>query len=86
MTESGYPFTTYAWYGLLAPAKTPPAIVKKLNEAVNQVLRDPAVVRRMYELNFNDLPQNTPEQFTATIRSDLRDWGALVKDIGLTLE
>lgn len=86
MTESGYPFTTYAWYGLMAPARTPPAIVKKLNEAVNQVLRDPAVVRRMYELNFNDLPQNTPEQFATTIRNDLRDWGALVKDIGLTLE
>ena len=86
MTESGYPFTTYAWYGVLAPAKTPPAVVKKLNEAVNQVLRDPAVVRRMHELNFTDLPQNTPEQFATTIRNDLRDWGALVKDIGLTLE
>ncbi|BEP50902.1 tripartite tricarboxylate transporter substrate binding protein [Variovorax sp. V116] len=86
MTESGYPFTTYAWYGLLAPAKTPPAVVKKLNEAVNQVLRDPAVVRRMYELNFNDLPQNTPEQFAATIQKDMRDWGALVKEIGLTPE
>jgi len=44
------------------------------------------VVRRMYELNFNDLPQNTPDQFATTIRNDLRDWGALVKDIGLTLE
>jgi len=86
MTESGYPFTTYAWYGLLAPAKTPVAVVKKLNEAVNQVLRDPAVVRRMYELNFNDLPQNTPEQFAATIQKDMRDWGALVKEIGLTPE
>jgi tripartite-type tricarboxylate transporter receptor subunit TctC len=86
MTESGYPFTTYAWYGLLAPAKTPPAIVKKLNEAVNQALKDPAVVQRLRELNFTDLPQNTPEQFTATIQQDLRDWGALVKDIGLTLE
>jgi tripartite-type tricarboxylate transporter receptor subunit TctC len=86
MTESGYPFKNYAWYGVLAPAKTPPAIVKKLNEAVNQALRDPALVRRMHELNFNDLPQNTPEQFAATIRQDLQDWGALVKDIGLTLE
>jgi tripartite-type tricarboxylate transporter receptor subunit TctC len=86
MTEAGYPFTTYAWYGLLAPVKTPPAIVKKLNEAVNQALRDPAVVRRLRELNFTDLPQNTPEQFAATIQKDLHDWGALVKDIGLTPE
>ncbi|MBS75700.1 MULTISPECIES: tripartite tricarboxylate transporter substrate binding protein [unclassified Variovorax] len=86
MTESGYPFTTYAWYGVLAPAKTPPAIVKKLNEAVNRALRDPAVVQRLRELNFTDLPQNTPEQFAATLRQDLRDWGALVKDIGLQPE
>jgi len=86
MTEAGYPFTNYSWYGLLAPAKTPPAIVKKLNLAVNQVLKDPAVVQRLRELNFTDLPQNTSEQFAATIQKDLHDWGALVKDIGLTLE
>ena len=86
MTEVGYPFTTYSWYGLLAPAKTPPAVVKKLSEAVNRALKDPAVVQRLRELNFTDLPQNTPEQFAATIRQDLRDWGALVKDIGVSLE
>jgi tripartite-type tricarboxylate transporter receptor subunit TctC len=86
MTEAGYPFTNYSWYGLLAPAKTPPAIVKKLNLAVNQVLKDPAVVQRLRELNFTDLPQNTSEQFAATIQKDLHDWSALVKDIGLTLE
>ena len=86
MTEAGYPFTNYSWYGLLAPAKTPPAIVKKLNTAVNQVLKDPAVVQRLRELNFTDLPQNTPEQFAATMQKDLHDWSVLVKDIGLTLE
>ncbi|WP_240648562.1 Bug family tripartite tricarboxylate transporter substrate binding protein [Variovorax beijingensis] len=86
MTEAGYPFTTYAWYGLLAPAKTPPAVVRRLNEAVNQALKDPVVVQRLRELNFTDLPQNTPEQFAATIQKDMRDWGALVKDIGLTPE
>ncbi|SEL99449.1 Tripartite-type tricarboxylate transporter, receptor component TctC [Variovorax sp. YR750] len=86
MTEAGYPFTNYSWYGVLAPAKTPPAIVKKLNVALNQVLKDPAVVQRLRELNFTDLPQNTPEQFAATMQKDLHDWSVLVKDIGLTLE
>ena len=86
MTEACYPFTNYSWYGLLAPAKTPPAIVKKLNIAVNQVLKDPAVVQRLRELNFTDLPQNTPEQFAATIQKDLHDWSVLIKDIGLTIE
>ena len=86
MTEAGYPFTNYSWYGLLAPAKTPPAIVKKLNIAVNQVLKDPAVVQRLLELIFTDMPQNTPEQFAATIQKDLHDWSVLIKDIGLTIE
>ena len=86
MNEAGFPFRNYAWYGLLAPAKTPPAIVNKLNEAVNAALKDPVVVQRMRELNFSDLPQTTPEQFAATIAQDLRDWAALVKQIGLQLE
>lgn len=86
MTEAGFPFSTYAWYGVLAPAKTPPAIVKKLNEAVNAVLQEPAVVARLLELNLTDFALGTPEQFGATIQKDLRDWAALVKAIGLQLE
>lgn len=86
MTEAGFPFTNYAWYGMLAPAKTPPAIVKKLNEAVNAVLQDPAVVARLHELNMTDFALGTPEQFGATIEKDLRDWNTLVKAIGLQLE
>ena len=86
MTEAGFPFSNYAWYGVLAPAKTPPAIVKKLNEAVNGALRDPAVVARLRELNMTDVVLDTPEQFGVTLQKDLRDWGALVKSIGLQLE
>jgi tripartite-type tricarboxylate transporter receptor subunit TctC len=86
MTEAGFPFRNYAWYGLFAPAKTPAAVVAKLNEAVNAALQEPAVVQRLRELNFTDLPQTTPEQFAATIAQDLRDWAALVKSIGLQLE
>jgi tripartite-type tricarboxylate transporter receptor subunit TctC len=86
MTEAGFPFHNYAWYGLLAPAGTPPAIVNKLNEAVNATLKDPAFVQRMRELNFSDLPQTTPAQFAATIAQDLRDWAVLVQAIGLQLQ
>lgn len=86
MTEAGFPFRNYAWYGLLAPAGTPPAIVQQLNEAVNATLKDPAFVQRMRELNFSDLPQTTPEQFATTIAQDLRDWAVLVKAIGLQLQ
>ncbi len=86
MTESGYPFKNYSWYGVFAPAKTPPAIVQRLNAEINRALKDPAVIKRMHELNFTDLPLTTPEQFGATLRQDLQDWGALVRSVGVSLD
>lgn len=47
VAESGYPgFDVAAWHGLLVPAHTPPAIVKRINEAVNKVLQMPEVIAR----------------------------------------
>ena len=86
MTEAGYPFKNYSWYGIFAPAKTPPAIVARLNEQVLRALRDPALIQRMRELNFSDLPLTTPEQFTQTLRQDLDDWSQLVKETGVQLD
>lgn len=86
MTEAGYPFTTYSWYGLLAPARTPPDIIERLNAAVQKALVDPEVVRRMRELNFDDLPQTTPAQFGSVIRQDLQDWRGLIRSINLSLD
>ena len=86
LNEAGYPFTTYSWYGVFAPGKTPPAIVAKLNEAIQTALKDPVVAKRMLELNFTDLPLATPEQFKATVAKDLQDWTVLIKSIGLTLD
>jgi tripartite-type tricarboxylate transporter receptor subunit TctC len=83
MTEQGYPFKTYAWYGLLAPAKTPRAIVDTVNKAMNRVMADPQVRKRLAELNMTDMPPSTPEQFAATIQKDLTDWGALVKELDI---
>lgn len=86
MTEAGYPFRNYSWYGLFAPARTPPAIVARLNEQVQRALQDPALIQRMRELNFTDLPLSTPQQFSQTVRQDLADWGRLVKEIGVQLD
>jgi len=86
MTEAGYPFTNYAWFGFFAPARTPPAIVGKLNAAILQALQDPDVARRLRTIYVVDLPLTTPEQFGATVRKDLRDWSDLAKAIGLSLD
>lgn len=86
MTEAGYPFKNYSWYGIFAPAKTPPAIIARLNEQVLRALQEPALAQRMRELNFPDLPLTTPQQFTQTMRQDLEDWSRLVKDTGVQLD
>lgn len=86
MTEAGFPFKNYGWYGLFAPAGTPPDIIRRVNEAVNAAFKDPAVVQRMNDLNIPDLPVNTPQEFGATVRQDLSDWSALVKAVGVTLD
>ncbi|MFT3779123.1 MAG: tripartite tricarboxylate transporter substrate binding protein [Ottowia sp.] len=86
LNESGYPFDNYTWYGFFVPAKTPPAIVDKLNAAIVGALKDPAIVKRLHEMNFTDIPLTTPQQFSATLAQDLKDWSALVKSVGVTLD
>lgn len=85
LNEAGYKFDAYAWYGLFAPAKTPPAIVAKLGDAMQAILKDPAVIQRMKELNFTDVPVLTPDQFKAQVAKDYRSWRELIQSIGLTL-
>lgn len=86
MNEAGYPFTTYSWYGLFAPASTPRPIIQRLNAAVQQILKEPATVERFREFNFTDLPQTTPEQFSETVRHDMAQWGELVRSLDLKLD
>ena len=86
LNEQGYPFTAYAWYGILAPAKTPRPIVDQLNKAMNKVMADPEVRKHLAELNMVDLPPSSPEQFSATIARDLKSWGELIKGLNLPLQ
>jgi len=83
LTEAGYPFNIYSWYGVFAPAKTPQPIIDKLNGAINQLLQTPETVTRLAQLNMTDLPQKTPAQFAATLRADMVAWGQLIADIDL---
>lgn len=86
MTEAGYPFQQYSWYGLFAPAKTPPAIVQQLNTAVLRVLQEPAMVQRLHDLNLTDLPLLTPQQFAQTVRADMQAWGKIVQETQVQLD
>lgn len=86
LSELGYPFTIYSWYGLFAPAGTSPAIVGRLNAEVNKLFKEPEALARFRELNLEDLPINTPEQFAKTIAHDLAGWRQLILEVGVKLE
>jgi len=79
VAESGLPgFETSQWYGILAPAGTPDAIVKKLNTELNRILKSPEVVERMTA--DGSVPQgSTPEEFAKFIASEQKRWGQVVK-------
>ncbi|MFT3811951.1 MAG: tripartite tricarboxylate transporter substrate binding protein [Acidovorax sp.] len=73
----GYEFSL--WWGVLAPAGTPPAIVNQLNHAVNQVLAKPEIKANFLREGAIANPL-TPAQFADTIQKDVARWKALAKD------
>ena len=84
--ESGLAdFIVDSWVGILAPAKTPRAIVDRLNKETVAVLAEPAIRERYSVLGIEPVG-NTPEQFAAQIRDDLARWEKVVKQAGIKLE
>ncbi|MCD0504631.1 Bug family tripartite tricarboxylate transporter substrate binding protein [Bordetella petrii] len=83
MREAGVAdFDLNSWNGYFGPAGLPPEIVAKLNAAINQIVSNPDVRKRLAALGF-DAFSGTPESF-ATFVSEQRDlWGKLIKDAGI---
>ena len=86
LAESGYKnFEASSWFGVLAPAGTPPAVVKTLNAAINDALKDPIVADKLRGEG-GDVLGGTPEQFSQLLRTELPRWARIVKDSGATVE
>jgi tripartite-type tricarboxylate transporter receptor subunit TctC len=73
------------WYGLLAPAGTPPEVLKKLQAATAKVLAEPDLVKNLRELGYEVTP-STPEQLGERVKSDLAKWKQVVERAKVTLE
>jgi tripartite-type tricarboxylate transporter receptor subunit TctC len=85
MIEMGYPdFEAVPWFGLLAPAGTPPAIIEKLHGEAVKVLAMPDVKKKLNELGL-DLVGNTPAEFAAVIAREIPQWGKVIKGAGIKL-
>jgi hypothetical protein len=73
------------WYAFFAPAKTPKPIIEKLNKALNQVLADPEIIKRI-EDHGADVETGTPEQLSALVKSELVKWKGVVQRAKLTAD
>nr|WP_315592090.1 tripartite tricarboxylate transporter substrate binding protein [uncultured Cupriavidus sp.] len=84
--EEGLPgFTASVWWGLVAPAKTPPAIVKQLNTAANTALADPDVRKQLSQLGVT-IVSGTPEQFGQFVKTETTTWNNVIRKAGITAD
>ena len=86
IAEAGYPgFEASAWYGVLAPAGTPKAIVLRLNSEILRALKIPEVKERLENVGF-EIVGGTPEAFGAYMKSEIDKWARVVKTSGVRAE
>lgn len=78
-------FEAQSWVGLLAPARTPHAIVQRINTDVIKVLAAPEQKERFTGLGY-EIVGGTPEQFGAWLRSESAKWGKVIREQNITAE
>ncbi|HEX2828392.1 MAG TPA: tripartite tricarboxylate transporter substrate binding protein [Burkholderiales bacterium] len=86
VAEAGYPgFEALAWNGILVAARTPQAIVRRLNAEINAILKDPTVKSALNTQGF-DLIGGTPEGFAKLIRSESDKWAPVIRKTGVRID
>jgi tripartite-type tricarboxylate transporter receptor subunit TctC len=86
LAEQGYPNTNDSnWYALLAPAKTPPAVVAKLNKAVDDALADPAVHDKLVKTGATPVG-GTPQALGTFMQAEYDKWGRVIAANGIKAE
>jgi tripartite-type tricarboxylate transporter receptor subunit TctC len=76
-------FEALAYWGVIAPAKTPPAIVDRMNAEVQKALKDPAVAERLVAQGMTITGQG-PAEFKAFMQKEIERWGKIVKENGIS--
>jgi len=82
VAESGFAgFDDHTWFSFFAPAGTPPAIVGRLNKEITRILQQPDVKERLDAQSLVFTP-NTPQQFAATLKAEVKRYAVMVKESG----
>ena len=86
MSEAGVKgYAVTVWFGMLAPAKTPPEIVQRVQAAIARGIQSPALRQRLTAMGAEPYG-STPEAFATFLRSEIAKWGKVVKAAGLDKE
>lgn len=86
IAESGYPgFESSIWYGIVAPAATPKDLIARLNADMVAVIRTPELAQRFAAQGTYPIA-DTPEQFAATIKADIRRYADIIAKAGIKAE
>jgi tripartite-type tricarboxylate transporter receptor subunit TctC len=86
VAEAGVPgFDAQSWFGLVAPAKTPRAIVEKLSAETQRILKLPDIHERIASLGATPVG-GTAQEFAAFIAAEFAKWAKVIKEAGVTLE
>jgi tripartite-type tricarboxylate transporter receptor subunit TctC len=86
VAESGVPgYEVTSWNGMLAPAGTPPEVVRRLNAEFNKIITDPEMNKRMLA-NGYEAVGGPPEKFGEWIRTETAKWAPIVKKAGVRVD
>lgn len=85
-TEAGFPgWSAFGWFGLAAPAGTPPATINRLNAETTAILRQTDARERILA-TYNEPSPTTPEEFGDFIRAEIANWSKVIKEVGVKLD
>lgn len=79
-------FEAYNWLGMVAPASTPDAVIAKLNQAVNNALKNDAALRQMIEGSGGMIVGGTPAAYGQFIEAERAKWGPVIKNANISLD
>lgn len=86
IAESGFPgYEAWAWQGIVAPARTPAAVIARLNTELSRIAADPEVQKRMVDIG-GEFKPSSPDAMRAYMRTETDKWARIVKEANITVQ
>src|SRR5262249_9609221 len=83
--EAGLPgFEVRSWFGMFAPAKTPPGVIDRLSREIKKASTDPKFVEALAPQGMQ-IVATAPEEMAQALREDFKKWGEVIRETGTTI-